>query len=184
MMYELDASATRAVNALSGKTPILDHLMIWVSVWGVPLMILAVALQWWPRLDREGERHIIVTAGLAFIVGLMLNQLILLFIHRQRPYDVGITNLLISSSADPSFPSDHATAAFAIATSFLWHRNIPQGAALLVFASAIALSRVYIGTHYVSDVIGGAATGSAAAVLMRALYPQGTRLDRWVCRLL
>ncbi|HZM18327.1 MAG TPA: phosphatase PAP2 family protein [Gaiellaceae bacterium] len=66
-------------------------------------------------------------------------------------------------SHDPSFPSDHATAAFAIAVAVLFfHRRV--GAALLVAAAAIALSRVLIAMHYPTDVIAGALTGTAAAI--------------------
>ena len=42
-----------------------------------------------------------------FLLGLALNQVILVFVHRARPYDDGVTNLLIARSADFSFPSFH-----------------------------------------------------------------------------
>jgi undecaprenyl-diphosphatase len=38
--------------------------------------------------------------------------------------------------------------------------------------------------HYVSDVLGGALTGIAAALLVRVLYREGTRLDRLVTGIL
>lgn len=57
--------------------------MIWISAIGVPLLVLAVT-------------------GLSFLLGLALNQLILLFVHRMRPYGGGVTHLLISPSPDPS----------------------------------------------------------------------------------
>ncbi len=101
-----------------------------------------------------------------------------------RPYDSGISHLLISPSADPSFPSDHATATFAIAAAFLLHGMRRMGRWLFAAAVLVAVSRVYIGTHYVSDVLGGAATGIVAAILVRALYREGTRLDRFVTSVL
>src|SRR5690349_4094554 len=116
-MYGLDAAITHAINALSNRSVILDFILIWISSIGVPLMVAAVALQWWWRGDRAFRRHVLLAAGLSFLLGLGINQLVLLMINRVRPYNAGITHLLIDKSADFSFPSDHATAAFAIAAS-------------------------------------------------------------------
>lgn len=182
-MYTIDAASTHAINGISGNVA-LDFLMVWASTVGVPLLVLAVAGQWWRRTDRQHARHVLVSAGLSFVLGLALNQLILLLVQRIRPYDAGLTHLLIAPSADPSFPSDHATASFAIAAAFLAHGMRRYGFAFLVAAFVIGFSRVYIGTHYVSDVFGGALTGIAAALLVRALYRQGTRLDRLVTGIL
>jgi undecaprenyl-diphosphatase len=183
-MYELDVAATQAINALAGKSALVDFLMTWVSAIGVPILVLAVAGQWWRKGDRQHTRHVLIAAGFSFVLGLAINQLILLFVHRIRPYDAGISHLLIERSADPSFPSDHATATFAIATAFLMHGMRRMGFWFLVAAALVAFSRVYIGTHYVSDVLGGAATGVAAALLVRALYRKGTRIDRLITSIL
>lgn len=183
-LYDLDASLTRAINSVAGSNGMGDFPMTWVSAIGVPLLVLAVACQWWRGPDRSHNRHVLVAAGLSFLLGLAINQFILLFAHRIRPYDAGITHLLIERSADPSFPSDHATATFAIAAAFLLHGVRRMGLWFLAAAALVAISRVYIGTHYVGDVLGGAATGIAAALLVRALYREGTRIDRLITGIL
>ncbi len=94
-----------------------------------------------------------------------------------RPYGAGITHLLIASSPDFSFPSDHATATFAVAAGFMLHRFQYRGIVFLAAALLISFSRIYIGTHYVSDVIGGMATGIIAVILVRIVYREGTRFD-------
>lgn len=179
-MFGLDLAVTHAVNASAGTSAPIDFVMIWVSAVGVPLLVLAVALQWWRKTDRPHVRHSVVAAGLSFLLGLAFNQLVLLFVHRARPYDAGVTHLLIAKSADPSFPSDHATATAAIATAFLLHGMRPTGLWFLAAAVLVMISRVYVGTHYASDVIGGAVTGSIAAALVRAFYQAGTRVDRMI----
>src|SRR5260370_3301519 len=121
-MYELDAAVTHAINGLAERSPAVDFLMTWISAIGVPVLVLAVAAQWWRPTYKPHTRHVVVAAGLSFLLGLALNQLILLFVHRMPPYDSGVTHLLIAPIADPSFPSDHATATFAIATAFLLQR--------------------------------------------------------------
>ena len=178
MLHSWDAALTGAVNYLAGRTVGLDLLMIWVSRLGVPLLVLVVAAQWWRKRDRRHWRHILIAAGFSFAAGLALNQIVLLFLHRARPYDAGVTKLLIARSADFSFPSDHATATAAIAAAFLTHGARKAGLWFLAAALLMAFSRVYVGTHYVGDVLGGAATGVFAAALVRELYREGARLDR------
>ena len=179
MIYKIDAHATHWINSWASQSQLADHLMVWVSSFGVPILVLAVACQWWARHDRQHTRHILLAAGFSFLLGMALNQLILLFVHRARPYDGGITSLLISPSGDPSFPSDHATASFAIAAAFLVHRF--RGAALFLAAAVlISISRIYIGTHYASDVVGGALTGILAVGMVWWMYREGTRADRFL----
>lgn len=183
-MYHLDIVVTQWINGWAGADPSVDFLMVWSSTVGVPLMVVATAGQWWLTEDRTHTRHVLVATGLSFLLGLALNQIVLLFIHRMRPYDAGLTQLLISPSTDYSFPSDHATACFAIAAGFLMHGMRWRGLGFLAAAVLIAVSRVYVGTHYASDVIGGAASGIVAAGVVRAFYWEGTRLDRMVTRIL
>lgn len=184
VMYLLDVLATRTVNDLAGQVAALDLLMIWVSAVGVPILVAAVMLQWWRMTDRQHVRHVLIASGLSFLLGLALNQLVLLLAHRVRPYDAGITHLLITKSADPSFPSDHATASMAIAAAFLLQRIRRTGLAFLIAALLLMVSRVYLGTHYAGDVIGGAATGFIAALVVLAFYREGSRVDRAITSIL
>ena len=107
-----------------------------------------------------------------------LNQLILLFVHRVRPYEAGVTHRLLPPSADWSFPSDHATASIAIVAAMAMQGLPVRTLALGLLAALICLSRVYVGTHYVTDVLGGAGTGLFAALVVRWLYAEDSRLDR------
>jgi undecaprenyl-diphosphatase len=72
---------------------------------------------------------------------------------------------LVPHGADASFPSDHATAAFAIATA-IWLRWRLAGAVSLVLAAALAVARVAVGVHYPGDVVAGAILGTGAAVAL------------------
>ncbi|MBV1703048.1 MAG: phosphatase PAP2 family protein [Hyphomicrobiales bacterium] len=183
-MYPVDVAVTQAINQWAGHSPLVDSVMIGLSTYGVPLLVLAVAGQWWRGTERLHHRHILLATGFSFLLGLAFNQLILLFVHRLRPYDAGISHLLVARSADPSFPSDHATASFAIAAAFLMQGARRMGLAFLVAAVLVGLSRIYIGTHYASDVLGGAATGILAAFVVRAVYLEGSFADRCLTRIL
>ncbi|MBZ9708639.1 phosphatase PAP2 family protein [Mesorhizobium sp. ESP7-2] len=183
-MYQIDAAVTAWINNWTGHAPAVDFIMVWISTLGVPLMVLAVALQWWPPQPDRTMRHVVVAAGLSFLLGLGINQLVLLFVQRVRPYDAHVTHLIIGRTVDFSFPSDHATASFAIAAAFLVHGLHRRGLAFLAAALLVVLSRVYLGTHYVSDILGGAVTAIMAATLVRAAYRQNTRADRLITGIL
>ncbi|WP_318014051.1 phosphatase PAP2 family protein [Mesorhizobium sp. BH1-1-5] len=158
--------------------------MIAISQFGVPLMVIAVALQWWSRDDRLHVRHACLSAGLSFLIGLAINQAILLFVHRIRPYDAGVTHLLIAPSTDWSFPSDHATASMAVVAAFALQALPRRTLALLVMAVLVCWSRLHIGIHYAGDIAGGAATGIAAALAVRLSYRENSRLDAFATKIL
>lgn len=179
-MADLDAILTSYINSVAGLHPFFDQCMIGASSLGVPVLVALVAVQWWRSANRTFVRHVLVAAGLSFLLGLGLNQMILLFVHRIRPYESGVTHLLIPPSADWSLPSDHATATMAIAAAFLLHRLWREGVFFVAAAVLMMFARVYVGIHYAGDVLAGAATGIAAALIVWKLYRPGTQLDRLI----
>src|ERR1700730_9085970 len=183
-MPEIDAALTAWINAGAGRLPPVDFIMIWISAIGVPLLVVAVAIQWWvPRSDHP-TRHVLVAAGLSFLLGLGFNQLVLLFVQRVRPYDAQITHLIIDRSADFSFPSDHATASFAIAAAFLLHCLPKRGFVFLAAGEVLEVARVYIGTHYVGGLLGRFLRATVAAFMFPAAYREGSKLHRLVTSIL
>jgi len=179
----MDETITRWINAAAGSRAMLDAAMIAATTLGVPLVVVCVIMQWWSKSDRLHVRHTSVAAGIAFLIGLGFNQIMLLFVHRVRPYDAGVSHLIIARSSDWSFPSDHATASFAVAATFALHTLPRRATVFLLIALLIACSRIFVGTHYLTDVLGGALTGVCAAITVRALYQEGSRLDRFVTRI-
>jgi undecaprenyl-diphosphatase len=118
---------------------------------------------------RRGARRAVVAAGLSAGLALGLAQLISHAVDRPRPFvaDPSGVHLFTHHVADPGFPSDHATAAFAIAVAILL-RDRRWGAIALVFACVLAVGRVAMGVHYPSDVLGGAVLGAACALILWA----------------
>lgn len=98
-------------------------------------------------------------------------------IQRQRPCNTfSDINLLVGCGHSSSMPSSHASNAFAFAmTFFILRKNIISYLSLAA-ATIIALSRVYVGAHYPSDVLIGAMLGAGAAYAAILLYRWGSRI--------
>lgn len=129
-------------------------------------------------LRSVSGRRAVTAAGFSALAALGAAWLIAHGWERLRPYEVhpADVQLFLSPSPDPSFPSDHATAAFAIAIALVL-RHRAAGVAALVLAVLVGISRPALGTHYPSDVLAGAALGAAAALLLWT-PPLRARLDR------
>jgi hypothetical protein len=57
-LTELDAALTTWTNSWTGGSATIDFVMTWVSTLGVPVLVLAVAVQWWlPRADLRPRYH-------------------------------------------------------------------------------------------------------------------------------
>jgi undecaprenyl-diphosphatase len=112
------------------------------------------------RRGRAWRRGLAVT-GIAY----GLNYAVKLGVRRPRPELDGLPPLspVVSSL---SFPSAHATTSFAAAAAY--SRALPLAAPLLYgTAGALAFSRPYLGVHYPSDVLAGAALGTLTGRLLR-----------------
>jgi|SRR5215210_2331131 len=116
---------------------------------------------------RQSARRGTIAAGLSAGLALGLASQIASLIGRPRPFvdDPATVHLFTAHAADAGFPSDHATAAFAIATAILL-RNRRWGLLALAMAIVLAVGRVAVGVHFPSDVIAGAVLGSATALLL------------------
>jgi len=164
----MDYRLERWINGPAGHTPALDALMRLAAGWAEPLFNALVVgwflVGWWrgQARDRQGA----ITAGLAAVLALLVNQAITHLWTRPRPFVAhpAAVHLLLAHSTDPSFPSDHAAPAFAIAVVlFGVHRRL--GLLALCLAVLMSYARVYVGDHYPADVAAGALIGTAAALL-------------------
>lgn len=145
----------------------------------VPLFAVATVLLWFvarPFADTLWKRASVGALASA-AVAMLANQAISHLWDRPRPFvtHAAATHLLSAPSPDPSFPSDHAAAAFAIAFAVLFCAR-RAGVGFLVAATLISLSRVALGLHYPSDVVAGAIVGWGAAMLV--MHAGG----KWVTR--
>jgi membrane-associated phospholipid phosphatase len=98
-----------------------------------------------------------------------LNTVIKLVVRRRRPDLAGLPPLT-STPSGLSFPSAHASTSFAGA--LLYSRLGIEPLPLYSLATGLSLSRIYLGVHYPSDVVAGAALGATIGAIAA---PRGGR---------
>jgi undecaprenyl-diphosphatase len=138
--------------------------------------LLALALVTSPSLARTSQlvlASLSVRLGFLFLAialpGLVIT-IVKRIIGRARPgiagEDVFLYKLFLWRPEYASFPSGHATTAFAAAVAFgaLWPRLRPL---MWTYAAVIALSRIVVTAHHPSDVLAGAIAGAVGALLVR-----------------
>ena len=135
----------------------------------VPLYALATLGLWLLARPYGNPRWKLASASalVSAAIAMVANQAVSHLWERPRPFvdHPALTHLLSARSADPSFPSDHAAAAFAIAFAVLAFSR-RAGALFLVAATLIGLSRIALGMHYPSDVVAGLLVGLASATFV------------------
>lgn len=111
---------------------------------------------------EKGKKAVILTL-IALMIGFALTEILKYMIDRPRPYHE-VKAIMVTTESGSSFPSGHSTIAFAACTLL----GLEYGYLYLfiAFASLIALSRIYLGVHYPSDVVAGALLGIFIAFLV------------------
>ena len=148
------------------RTPALDSFFscfTQLGNGGMIYIVLSVALLLHPKTRRAG-----FWALIAMLFGLVCTNLILKhLVGRTRPWLVveGLTHLVVEN--DPNaFPSGHTCAAFAAASA--WARALPKkwmGVTAVILEALMGLSRLYVGVHFLTDVLAGCAVGCFCAWL-------------------
>ncbi len=128
---------------------------------GILWILISLVLLILPKTRKIG-----LATSLSLIFDLLaVNILIKRIVARVRPYEVieGLTSL-IGPQSDFSFPSGHTAASFAFATVILIFAPKKYSLPTLVLAFLIAFSRLYLGVHYPTDVLGGIVIGALCGV--------------------
>lgn len=169
-----------AINSMAGWWPWLDAFMRLVSSVSPLAGLLLLAGLWaFPGPGRRERRLDVALTGMAVVLALGLNVLPTYVYYRPRPFLEHRVTLLGSRLPSASFPSDHA-AGSAAAAAYLAYRSRRVSLATWTPAMLVMLSRVYVGVHYPSDVLGGCLIGWSMGATVRynrdALKPFARRL--------
>jgi undecaprenyl-diphosphatase len=182
-----DSTVYHIINGLAGHNHLLDSTMIFFAKYALEIYAVLFVISWivLPRKDIK-NRHALVIAGFSGILALLINVVISHIWFRPRPFTVfhkGTFTELINHSVDASFPSDHTAGSFGFAAG-TWGRTI-KGIRLsfTILAIIVMFSRVYVGVHYPTDVIGGMIVGIFASKIMWKFSPLLLPLTSFVAKI-
>lgn len=164
-MGKLDIQLFQYIRSFVGMSDSMDFFGIFCATFLLPIMFAAllIGVHFMRRRDHVSARDIVVHALCAAGLGFFVREIIGVLFYRLRPFlSHSIEPLIQLAFIDGSFPSGHATAAFALATITIKHDTL-WGAVFALFACLVAWGRVYVGVHYPFDVIAGAILGILSA---------------------
>jgi undecaprenyl-diphosphatase len=163
-----DDAVERTFARLRGNH-VADGLAAVVSNLGDYGFIWAVIAAGKGRRRGPQRRRAMRALSVAGIVSSGTNTAAKTLVQRPRPEPAGHARqrFFVRRPRSSSFPSGHTLAAFCTAT--ILADTPAQALAYLGLASAIAVSRVHLGDHHASDIVGGAVIGTAAGVVTRTL---------------
>ncbi|MDY6778271.1 MAG: phosphatase PAP2 family protein, partial [Candidatus Nanohaloarchaea archaeon] len=105
--------------------------------------------------EKKDALYIFGTAVMSLALSYLLGQ----FYYHQPPFMQYET--IIQSQPENSFPSQHTAILFGTAFSLLWRRYRKSGALLSIAAVLTGIARIYIGEHFLVDIVGGVAAALA-----------------------
>lgn len=182
----LDRDATLALNGLGGGWS--DGLMVFAShklTW-IPLYALLIVFLFW-RLGWRRALVFLAAVGLTFLACDQLSNLFKWGFERLRPcHDSGMVDgglrILEGKGGRYGFFSAHAANVFGVAWCVILafrsdkgHRYGYLTAGMLFWAAWVSFSRVFVGKHFIGDVLVGIAIGTALGLAFGALA-------RWLVR--
>lgn len=186
----LDHRITLGLNAL--HTPAMDSVMLFLSarmVW-IPLYVLLAVLlfipKWYGRKSaafRYGSRIPLWLTGLTGVLAVLIcfglteqvTNLIKDWVERPRPGNdpllEGLLHLPEGAGGGFGFFSAHASNTFGLAviTALIFRRGW-YSAGIVLWASLVSFSRIYLAKHFTTDVLCGALAGILIAMAVYVLY--------------
>jgi undecaprenyl-diphosphatase len=168
-----------AINNLSLlNIGILNAFCIFVALYSPYLYAISLVVVYLLNHKKQA-----LNAFYIALVGLFINYTIGLFYYHPRPFVEGLGNLLIHHAKDSSFPSDHATLAFAISFGFWYSKEKLLSTSSLVFALITGFARVFVGVHFPFDILGSFFVAIVAMVLFNAFSAYFEVLSRLLIKL-
>ncbi|MGO4298585.1 phosphatase PAP2 family protein [Leifsonia sp. RAF41] len=170
----LDAAVNRVNSPLLDQTALvldrLDHPIVVAVILAVVFVVLLFVVGWRRALG------VCVTTGAGWLTTLVVKTVV----AQPRPSTGGLTHLLHISPATLSYPSGHVVFAAALVTALAMVCRSASTRTVVVivgalFVLAVGWSRLYVGVHYGTDIVGGILNGVAGALLIAGLWNLVTR---------
>lgn len=166
---KLDARVFFWLNGMSGGWT--DFFLGWTTLLITPVIFIFVLVYLFIWDSEKILKKFAAVAMMSLIGGMLLPAIAKHLVRHPRPFnffydDIAqgkvVVNTMFQLYLSNSFPSGHAALVFAVVTALnLIYRN--KLLFLYVVAAFLAMTRVYVGVHFPSDVLAGALLGSLGA---------------------
>ena len=169
-VHEAEIDMFRAMN-LAGTNVALDSVMVFFTIMGTSYIIVLICVPLWIQGKKDAAFDVVMLVILATIA----TEALKLVVDRPRP-DLELSDIeTIVSASGSAFPSGHSARAFAVACLLYMEEPRKYGVTALIIASLIAVSRVYLGVHWPTDVLAGAVLGVVAALVLTEFAKRSVR---------
>ncbi len=145
------------------RRPDLDRAVPVLTDLGSMYAAAGIAAGLWLHGRRRLAVDVVGSATAAWVVAQGAKRMF----GRPRPYRAGAVEMLVREPKGTSYPSGHPAVARAMAEVLTPHALLPARKILDAGPRFVAFSRVYVGVHYPSDVVGGLLIGRAVGSLWR-----------------
>ena len=175
MIDHLDRIIIAWLRNLTGNSWFVDYSILGISDNNLLKGALFLTALWWfwfkRSTDQNRNRTLVISALAAGLLAVAINQLLMRITPmRGRPYVADLPDVYFNYDLGigmrNSFPSDHASLFFALATGLFFLNKRVGIIAWLYTIVVICIPRAYIGLHYPSDLFGGAVIGTFSACLL------------------
>jgi undecaprenyl-diphosphatase len=158
----LKTAIAESLYRLAKSSPVFSKLAVFAATKTIWILVAAVIV--WEVVAKFSSRSfLVIIVSVFFAWGLQLAVAYL--VNRERPFRHNHESALMKLRFNtPSFPSGHTTVSCAMAAA-VFAQDPLWGSILFLFAATIALGRMAVGVHYISDVLGGAVLGIGVASL-------------------
>lgn len=163
----LNLEIFRLINNLADRNLFLDSIMIFFSEYLPYIFGLAIIVLYLFGISRNNIncRKVAVSTVVFTIINLIISFIIGNIYYVSRPFVDHDVNLIIPHSKNASFPSDHVIGTFSIALGLGEYSKVLRNV-FTILSILVGISRIYVGHHYPSDVIGG----FIIVIIMNYLY--------------
>jgi undecaprenyl-diphosphatase len=188
-MTSIDLAVTAFFNQFVQRSWTFDAIMVYLASSNLAKGYLILPLFWWAWFREDGNetRHaMLLTLLMSCIVAVAISQIAQYKPIRVRPLFTPELHLKHAEglqewhySSWSAFPSDHATFFFSLAVGLFFISRKLGWLALAHAVLIISFPRVYLGLHYLTDIVAGALLGGSITYALCTSERIRTRLGSW-----
>ncbi len=172
LVQTIDARVDTWFEPIRGE-PSFDGVAKLITGLGDHGLMWAATTAWRARHTGPERARAVRALAIAGVESAVINRALKAAVGRSRPdrsgLQVTVGGIPVREPKTSSFPSGHTLAAFCAATVMSQRHDGSGNALLFASASLVGLSRVHLRAHHASDVVGGAAIGTALGLIGRRL---------------